>query len=482
MPKNSPENPTEVSLGRSVLKNLERTIDVPRVHLRDADRTSAEPIEKPDSPEIPRTDADTRYRLDGEIARGGMGTIIKGRDNDLGRDLAIKVLLDEHRDRPEVIQRFIEEAQIGGQLQHPGIAPIYELGQFADQRPFFSMKLVKGATLSKLLTERKAQSEDRVRFLGIFEQVCQTMGYAHLRGVIHRDLKPANIMVGAFGEVQVMDWGLAKVLPSGGVADEKNARSKHKDDITVLQTRRSTGSDIPGLGSGSGSADTQMGSVMGTPAYMPPEQALGEIDQLDQRSDVFGLGAILCEILTGQPPYVGEDATSVFRLASRGDLQDAHHRLDECGADPELIALTKESLASRPNERPKDGGALAEQITGYLESVEAKLRQSEVERASEAARAIEQKKRLRLTLAMAAVVLLALGLGVAGTTWGLMEARNQAALALDETRQKDEALQSEQKLTEFLQDVFKSPNPGRMVVKSKSSICSTTLQKESIPT
>jgi len=132
------------------------------------------------------------------------------------------VLLDAHKDKPEVIQRFVEEAQSGGQLQHPGIATIYELGQFADKRPFFAMKLVKGETLSKLLADRGEPTADRGKFIGIFEQICQTMAYAHSRGVIHRDLKPANIMVGAFGEVQVMDWGLAKVLQVGGVADEKS--------------------------------------------------------------------------------------------------------------------------------------------------------------------------------------------------------------------------------------------------------------------
>ena len=139
--------------GHSVLQELGQTIDVPHVMLRDADQEGRDPIERPDSQEIPDGAADTRYHLDGEIARGGMGAILKGRDTDLGRDLAIKVLLDSHKDNPEVIQRFVEEAQIGGQLQHPGIVPVYELGQFADQRPFFSMKLVKGETLSKLLAE-----------------------------------------------------------------------------------------------------------------------------------------------------------------------------------------------------------------------------------------------------------------------------------------------------------------------------------------
>ncbi len=372
------------SAGHSVLKSLSHTIDnVPRVMLRDA--VGDEPITKPSSPEVPDRVADSRYRLDGEIARGGMGAILKGRDTDLGRDLAIKVLLDAHKDNPEVIQRFVEEAQIGGQLQHPGIAPIYELGQFADKRPFFAMKLVKGQTLAKLLADRQDAADERGKFIGIFEQVCQTMAYAHSRGVIHRDLKPANIMVGAFGEVQVMDWGLAKVLPAGGVADEKKSIQKQQGQ-SIIQTMRSVGSDSPGTFGTLGS-NTQMGSVMGTPAYMPPEQALGEIDQMDERADVFGLGAILCEILTGQPPYVAADGTQVFRMASRGKLEDALSRLVACGADEDLIALTRRCLELEPVDRLRDAGVLAERVTGYLESVEARLRDAEVECAAEAARA-----------------------------------------------------------------------------------------------
>ncbi|XZE53581.1 WD40 repeat domain-containing serine/threonine protein kinase [Planctomycetaceae bacterium SH139] len=371
----------------SVLKMLGNTMaEVPHVSLREPTTKGAEPISRPSSPEMPDKDSNNRYQLQGEIARGGMGAILKGRDTDLGRDLAIKVLLDSHKDNPEVIQRFVEEAQIGGQLQHPGIAPIYELGQFADKRPFFAMKLVKGQTFSKLLKERDDPADDRGRFIGIFEQVCQTMAYAHSRGVIHRDLKPANIMVGAFGEVQVMDWGLAKVLPAGGIEDEKQAHNKHKD-VSIIQTIRSgVGSDPPGV-IGSFGSQTQMGSVMGTPAYMPPEQALGEIDQMDERADVFGLGAILCEILTGKPPYVADDGTRVFRMASRGKLDECFERLDACGADEDLIALTKHCLELEPADRPRDAEAAAQRVTGYLESVESKLRESEVERAAEAARA-----------------------------------------------------------------------------------------------
>ena len=147
-----------------------------------------------------------------EIGRGGIGRVLRGHDPDLGRDLAVKVLREEYRDDALVQRRFVEEAQVGGQLQHPGVVPVYELGRFPDRRPYFTMKLVKGRTLADLLQDRPDVSHESARFLTIFEQVCQTVAYAHSKGVIHRDLKPANVMVGAFGEVQVMDWGLAKVL------------------------------------------------------------------------------------------------------------------------------------------------------------------------------------------------------------------------------------------------------------------------------
>src|SRR5262249_26677864 len=138
--------------------------------------------------------------------------ILRGRDLRLGRELAVKVLLDAHRGDPSLLRRFQEEAQIGGQLQHPGVVPVYDLGRLADGSPYFTMKLVQGRTLAALLARRADPGQDRPRLLGIFLQVCQTVAYAHSKGVVHRDLKPANVMVGSFGEVLVMDWGLAKVL------------------------------------------------------------------------------------------------------------------------------------------------------------------------------------------------------------------------------------------------------------------------------
>ena len=341
----------------SVLNSLGKNIDdIPRVVLREV---GTAPLVRPNSADAPVTSPDARYQLHGEIARGGMGAIIRGRDADLGRDLVIKVLLDSHRDKPEHVRRFVEEAQIGGQLQHPGIVPVYELGQFEDSRPFFSMKLVKGSTLSALLKDRNNEGDDS-RFLGIFEQVCQTMAYAHSRDVIHRDLKPANIMIGAFGEVQVMDWGLAKVLIEGGIDDEKRSLEKH-NDISVIRTLRNEDSDAS-VGSGS---DTVLGSVMGTFAYMPPEQAIGQVDRLDKRADVFALGAILTEILTGKPPYVDKDPEIVHGMAGRAKLEDCFARLDACGAEEELLQIAKACLEPEPEDRLADAGVLADRITHH---------------------------------------------------------------------------------------------------------------------
>jgi serine/threonine protein kinase len=215
-PDAGPPTPASASVLRALAASWP---EVPQVQLRDPQSGAASPIVQPRSEEIHRKPAVTgRYHLLGEVARGGMGAVLKGREVDLGRDIALKVLLEAHQGRVELVQRFVEEAQIGGQLQHPGIVPVYDLGQLADRRPYFTMKLVKGQTLAKLLAEREDPAHERPRFLGIFQQVCQGLAYAHARGVIHRDLKPGNVMVGAFGEVQVMDWGLAKVLPQAGRA------------------------------------------------------------------------------------------------------------------------------------------------------------------------------------------------------------------------------------------------------------------------
>jgi tetratricopeptide (TPR) repeat protein len=399
--------------GTSVLKSLAATLgDIPRVLLRDTETIRGPgPVVSPSSPEMPQpVDRSERLQLLGEIARGGMGAILKGRDADIGRDLAVKVLLEQHRDRPEMLRRFIEEAQIAGQLQHPGVVPVYELGHFADHRPYFAMKLVKGSTLAEVMSARPDPSVDRPRLLAVFLQVSQTIAYAHARGVIHRDLKPSNVMVGAFGEVQVMDWGLAKVLPRGGVIDDASAGKQAIHETIIATARTASDSDL-----------SQAGSILGTPSYMAPEQARGE--PVDERADVFALGSILCEILTGTPAFTGRTSGEIQRKAARGELADAFVRL-EASDDTELIALAKACLAAEAEDRPEDASVIAERCLAYQAGVQERLREAEIARAAESVRAEEATKRAvverdrrRLTLALAASVLGFFVLGGAGWTY-----------------------------------------------------------------
>jgi tetratricopeptide (TPR) repeat protein len=401
-------------------------------------KSAAEPPTRPPArgPHLPG------YEVLEELGRGGMGVILRAHEPVLNRHLALKVLREEYRDRPELVRRFVEEAQIAGQLQHPGIVPIHELGRLPDGRPYFAMKLIKGQTLAELLRERPGPSADLPRFLAVFEQVCQALAYAHSRRVIHRDLKPANVMVGAFGEVQVMDWGLAKVL-----SDPSGAAGRPAPDESLASV-------VETIGSASGEPATEAGWVMGTLAYMPPEQARGETDRIDERADVFGLGAILCEVLTGAPPYTGTTG-EVRAQAQLGHVRGACERLDGCGADAELVGLAKACLAARPEERPRDAGRVAQALGAYLAAVQEKLRAAQVERAAAEARAEadrrarqeaearaaaelrareqaqararEERRRRRAQLALAAAVLaLLLAAGGAGLWYQAERAREAA--------------------------------------------------------
>jgi eukaryotic-like serine/threonine-protein kinase len=419
MPADSLDAGLAAGFGKSAFCPRSTLSHMPPVLLNEPEGDSSHVV-RPKSDAMPTpAEAGDRYQLSGEIARGGMGAVLRGRDVDLGRDLAVKVLLEKYRNRPDVAQRFIGEAQITGQLQHPGIVPVYDIGRFGE-RPFFTMKLVKGRTLAALLGERCDPAADQQRFLNISLQVAQTIAYAHAKGVIHRDLKPGNIMVGAFGEVQVMDWGLAKVLAQGGVADEERASRAHlvPEDVTTIRTARSTGS-----GDSFGSV-TEAGSLLGTPAYMPPEQANGDISILDRRADVFGLGAILCETLTGKPPYVGRSSEEVRRKACNGDLADTIVRLEGSGADMELIELTQRCLAAEASDRPKDAQAVADALKAHLNGLRERLHQAELAEAEANARAREEAKRRRLTLALAGTVLVALMVG--GGSWLWMKNEREA--------------------------------------------------------
>jgi serine/threonine protein kinase len=311
------------------------------------------------------------YEIEGEIDRGGMGLILRGRDPSLGRELAFKVIRGSLKDRPAAVQRFVAEAQITGQLQHPGIPPVHELGRCQDGRPYFSMKLIKGHTLEKLLGERSSPTQDLPRFLKIFEQICQTVAYAHSRGVVHRDLKPLNIMVGAFGELQIMDWGLASRLHHETTSSHDAAAAAWPDGQGAGPADQT--SDSPADNSVSFDSDnadqfrlTQQGQPVGTFPYVPPEQARGEVEHMDERCDVFGLGAILCEILTGSPPYTGTSSKEIVEKARTGDVGQALKRLDECGADAQLTTLARLCLAPAWKDRSRNGQVVADIVTNYL--------------------------------------------------------------------------------------------------------------------
>jgi serine/threonine-protein kinase len=396
-----------------------------------------------------------RYQVAGEIARGGIGAVLRGRDPVLGRDLAIKVLLDPPAGRdPDVQraieQRFVEEAQIGGQLQHPGIVPVHELGRADDGRPYFTMKLVKGRTLAELLQERATPVHDLPRFLKVFEQVCQTAAYAHARGVIHRDLKPLNVMVGAFGEVQIMDWGLAKVL-----GDRANRVPQPADVSGSARTAEPT-TEVRTARANQPAFATQAGAAWGTYAYMPPEQARGQVEDMDERCDVFALGAILCEILTGKPPYVGATAQDLYVQSFSGNLADAQARLDASGADAELLRLTRACLAVKPDDRPRDAGQVAEAVTAHLASVQERLRAAEIERAAAQARAVLERRTRRLTVGLALAVV---GLGLLGGGVWLRNERDRTEAAR-RTQERDRQLHAELERAGTLRDEAQRASPA----------------------
>jgi serine/threonine-protein kinase len=357
------------------------------------------------------------YEPLGRIDAGGMGVVWRVRDLEFGRSLAVKVMKSWACASPGLVERFVGEAQVCGQLAHPFIVPVHAMGRLRDGRPYYAMKLVEGRTLAALLEGGPVPAERRMGLVQVFGQLCQAVAYAHSKGVIHRDLKPDNVMVGAHGEVQLMDWGLAKVLDETRSGDEPPATGAGDEDATR----------------------THAGSVLGTPAYMPPEQARGEVAAVDQRSDVFSLGAILCQILSGQPPYADTDVRAARSRAGAADLGEALARLRSCGADPELIRLAEHCLAPRKADRPADAGEVAAAMAAYVSGVEERLQQERLRREREEVQRAEQRRRRRLWAGLAVAVLAALGLAAGGGLYwqGQRSQRHQeAAQALDLSESK----------------------------------------------
>jgi eukaryotic-like serine/threonine-protein kinase len=306
----------------------------------------------------------SRYRFQALIARGGMGDVWRATDTELHRDVAVKVLRPPYGGTAD---RLLDEAVLAARLDHPAIVPVYEAGVLQNGRPFFVMKLIRGAaagqmdaaptTLADTLARRGSPAENLATYLQLFRQTCKAVEYAHQEGVIHRDLKPSNVLVGRFEDVLVTDWGIAKAMSRTADDPVENMATGGLPVAAGGDTDRTAGARSP----------TLAGTVQGTFAYMPPEQARGETVAVGKPSDVFGLGGILCEILTGRPTYTAETAEALRTRARNADRAETYVRLDGCGADPGLIALTKKCLATDPAERYPDAGAVAAALKAHLD-------------------------------------------------------------------------------------------------------------------
>ena len=349
----------------------------------DADSSSEEPSERNPAPPVPAhtvgsegpqpAQADSRYEIIEEVGRGGMGAVHKVWDRDLRRHAAMKVLLakptqdDASREEHHRLRtRFLEEAQVTGQLDHPGVVPVSDLGLDAEGRPYFTMRLVRGRNLGAIfeLVRKREEGWSRTRALEVLIKVCDTLAYAHAKGVLHRDLKPANVMVGRFGEVYVMDWGLARVRRE---PDDSDRWQQESDDLllTSIHTdRRDEVEERP-----DGSLVTRDGSVVGTPVFMPPEQARGELDRLGPAADVYAVGAMLYTLLADRMPYVtpGKRPSPRGVLSALIDGPPAPLRQIAPAMPPEVVAICEKAMERRVEDRYGSAAELGEDLRAFLE-------------------------------------------------------------------------------------------------------------------
>jgi eukaryotic-like serine/threonine-protein kinase len=295
-----------------------------------------------------------RFHLLRPHARGGLGAVFVALDAELNREVALKQILDRHADDPASRQRFVIEAEVTGGLEHPGIVPVYGLGTYDDGRPYYAMRFIRGDSLKEAIEQFQADESlknepgrralELRKLLRQFLDVCNAIDYAHSRGVLHRDIKPANIIVGKHGETLVVDWGLAKVL---GQSDPGSAER-------TLIPKSST----------SGSSETLPGSALGTPAYMSPEQARGDLDHLCPRSDVYSLGATLYCLLTGKAPLQGDDIGAVLRAAQEGRFPPP--RKHDRSIDKALEAVCLKAMALSLEDRYSTPRALADELERWM--------------------------------------------------------------------------------------------------------------------
>ena len=292
-----------------------------------------------------------RFRVLRPHAKGALGAVFVALDEELHREVALKQILDHHADDPASRTRFVLEAEITGGLEHPGIVPVYGLGSYGDGRPYYAMRFVRGDSLKEAIaafhSDPAFKNDPGQRALAFrkllrrFVDVCNAIGYAHTRGVIHRDIKPANVIVGKHGETLVVDWGLAKLLG-------KTEPGSESDERTLMPS------------AASGSAETLPGSAMGTPAYMSPEQASGDLDRLGPASDVYSLGATLYSLLTGKPPFVVDDLGAILKAVGKGEFPKP--RALDPSIDRALESVCLKAMALMPEGRYASPRALADDV------------------------------------------------------------------------------------------------------------------------
>jgi serine/threonine protein kinase len=407
-----------------------------------------------------------RYTLTRLHARGGLGQVWVARDADLGREVALKELLGSRADDPVVLARFLEEAKITGQLEHPNIVPVYELARpTAGAGPFYTMRLIRGRTLAAAVQDYHARRRageagplELRELLGHFIAVCNAVAYAHSRGVLHRDLKPQNVVLGGYGEVIVLDWGLAKL---------KGAAEPRPGLVPVA------------LGEDTRREGTVQGQAVGTPSYMPPEQAEGWPDLVDERSDVYGLGAVLYETLTGAPPFDGPNSAAILVQVVADLLAPPRRKVP--ATPPALEAVCLKALAARPADRYAGAGEVADEVRRWLADEPVAARREPLP-----ARAGRWLRRHRqLVTAAAAVLLAALPLSLALAA-NREQARRQAEQAERETRKQKEIAENRDVETRAVLDfvenkVFAAARPERQAAGRGGDVTLRKALEDALP-